>query len=157
MKHNIIITAVCVFFLSVLGIVFASTPGEEDIDRHRECVQCGMDRKAYGFSRMLVVYEDGSSAGLCSLHCAVIEMDAGKERGVKALYAADRNTRALIDAGQAIWTIGGKKRGVMTERPKWAFGTEAGAQAFIAVNGGKIISWEEALAAAREDARPKPR
>jgi nitrous oxide reductase accessory protein NosL len=47
--------------------------------------------------------------------------------------------------------MGGKKRGVMTQLPKWAFQTKADAEAFIKTNGGKIVPWAEALAAAREE------
>jgi copper chaperone NosL len=128
-------------------VAFANT----DIDQHRDCKQCGMDRKAYGYSRMLILYQDGGQSGVCSLHCAVIELDTHKEHPVKSILVADRDTRLLIDSGNAIWVIGGKKRGVMTQLPKWAFGTEAAARSFIAANGGSIASWAEAQAAAREE------
>ncbi len=45
---------------------------QDDIDAHRSCASCGMDRKAYGYSRMLIQYEDGAMVGTCSLHCAVV-------------------------------------------------------------------------------------
>jgi nitrous oxide reductase accessory protein NosL len=70
------------------------------------------------------------------------------------VLVADRESRELLPADRAQWVMGGKKRGVMTRRPKWAFATLAGAAAFIAANGGELISWEKALAAAREDAAP---
>ena len=123
----------------------------DDIDGHRSCNVCGMDRKAYGFSRMLIRYADGTEGGVCSLHCAVIELDADKDRAVKVLLVADRDTRTLIDAEKAFWVMGGSKRGVMTQRPKWAFPSKAAAEAFIAEYGGKIVPWAEALAAARDD------
>ncbi len=124
----------------------------DDIDAHRSCVFCGMDRKAFGYSRMLIRYEDGSEAGVCSLHCAVIEMDANSSRKVKALLVADRDTRVLLDAEQAFWVAGGTKHGVMTERPSWAFSTKAAAEAFIKEYKGSLVSWADVLAAAREEA-----
>jgi copper chaperone NosL len=124
---------------------------QDDIDEHRSCVYCGMDRKAFGFSRMLIQYEDGSAAGVCSLHCAVAELDANPGHKVKALLVADRDSRLLINAEQAIWVMGGKKRGVMTQLPKWAFGSKKGAEAFVQEYGGKLVTWMEALAAAREE------
>jgi nitrous oxide reductase accessory protein NosL len=134
--------------VSLFALVsFADT----DIDQHRDCKQCGMDRKAYGYSRMLVLYQDGGQSGVCSLHCAVIEIDTHKEHPVTSILVADRDTRLMIDAEKAIWVIGGKKRGVMTQLPKWAFGTEAAARSFIAANGGSIASWAVAQAAAREE------
>jgi nitrous oxide reductase accessory protein NosL len=128
-----------------------------DINDHRSCGNCGMDRKAYGFSRMLVQYEDGTVVGTCSLHCAVAELDANPTRTVKSLLVADRDSRTLLDAEKAVWVMGGKKRGVMTERPKWAFASKEDADVFIRANGGKIVTWTEALAAAREDAARKTR
>src|SRR5512133_3775100 len=87
----------------------------EDTEEHRSCNFCGMDRKAYGYSRMLIQYQDGTEAGVCSLHCAVTELDANKNRTVKALLVADREDRKLIPAETAIWVMGGSKRGVMTQ------------------------------------------
>ena len=140
-----IIVAVLLFYAGSV------VPAENDISAHRSCIHCGMDRKAYGFSRMLVQYEDGTSVGVCSLRCVVIELDANPKRTVKAILAADRAERTLIDAEKAVWVMGGAKRGVMTSRPKWAFSTKAAADAFIEDYGGAIVTWSEALAAARED------
>lgn len=143
------------FLITILAVVLLSmannVPAQDDIDAHRSCDNCGMDRKAYGYSRMLVQYEDGTVKGTCSLHCAVIELDANHGRAVKALLVADRETRILIDAEQAIWVMGGEKRGVMTQLPKWAFPSQASAETFIKANGGKIVTWAEALAAAKEE------
>jgi nitrous oxide reductase accessory protein NosL len=130
---------------------------QKDIDDHRSCGNCGMDRKAYGFSRMLVQYEDGTVVGTCSLYCAVIELDANPGKTVKALLVADRDSRTLLEAEKAIWVMGGKKRGVMTEQPKWAFQSKESAEVFIKTNGGKIVTWAEALAAAREEATRRSR
>jgi nitrous oxide reductase accessory protein NosL len=124
----------------------------EDISEHRNCAYCGMDRKAYGYSRMLILYDDGLKVGVCSLHCAVVDLEANKGRKVKSLLVADRNTRSLIEAETAVWVIGGKKRGVMTQRPKWAFGEKTAAQTFMDANGGAIVSWPDVLSAARQDA-----
>jgi len=129
----------------------------EDIDSHRECNYCGMDRKAYGFSRMVIIYKDGAKAGVCSVHCTITELDSNKGREIATMLVADRNTRNLVDVEKATWVIGGNKRGVMTMRPKWAFATKESAQSFISKHGGAIASWPEVLVAAREDARKKTR
>ncbi len=147
-ERYIVVILAAVLLCSARTIVFA----QDDINEHRSCVNCGMDRKAYGFSRMLIQYEDGSAVGVCSLHCAVVELDANPGRKVKALLVADRDSRTLINAEQANWVMGGGKRGVMTQQPKWAFRSRDHAEAFIKANGGKLVTWEEALAAAREEA-----
>lgn len=128
---------------------------ETDIDDHRDCTHCGMDRKAYGYSRMLVEYKDGRKVGTCSLHCAVTELKSRSEADV-TFKVADRNSRELIAAEKAFWVIGGTKRGVMTVRAKWAFKTQKSADAFIQRYGGSPATWQDALAAAREDATAKP-
>jgi copper chaperone NosL len=142
---------IMVFIGLLLCLTGTAAFAGDDYDTHRSCAFCGMDRKAYGFSRMLIQYEDGTEVGVCSLHCAVIELDTNKGRVVKALLVADRDTRTLIDVDKAVWVMGGSKRGVMTQRPKWSFRSQAAAKAFLKNYGGTIITWTEALAAARED------
>lgn len=93
------------------GIFGSTVQAQDDIASQRQCSECGMDRKAYGFSRMLLVYADGKEVGVCSLHCAVEAMDRRKDSSVQALRVADRHTHALIPAEAAIWVLGGKKRG----------------------------------------------
>jgi hypothetical protein len=143
-------------FIVVLTFVLVAVAemnvlAQDDLDAHRSCASCGMDRKAYGYSRMLVQYEDGSVVGACSLNCAVSELDANRGRKLKTLLVADRDSRRLIDAEHAIWVMGGGKRGVMTQQPKWAFLSQAGAEAFIKANGGKIVTLADALAATQQE------
>lgn len=147
--------AVC--FLVVALLYALGACAHEDIEQHRSCDQCGMDRKAFGYSRMLIVYEDGSQAGACSLHCAVTELNQHKEKKVKSLLVADRDTRQLIDAEKAVWVRGGSKRGVMTEHPAWAFSDRKGAEAFIKANGGKLAALDDVLTATREEVAAQAR
>ena len=149
MKYRMI--AVSLLALMLFGTALVSQASEDDIKEHRSCVRCGMDRKAYGYSRMLIRYEDGTEVGVCSIHCAVAEINADKERKVKSLLVADRNTRTLIDAEKAFWVMGGEKRGVMTANPKWAFATEEEARAFVRNEGGTLAKWEDVLKATEEE------
>jgi copper chaperone NosL len=143
-----------VLALAFFGLFGSTVQAQDDIANHRQCSQCGMDRKAFGYSRMLIVYGEGKEVGVCSLHCAVAAMASHKDQPVQALLVADRNTHELIPAGQAIWVLGGKKRGVMTTRAKWAFTEKTAAESFTKEYGGEIVSWAEALAAARTDDQP---
>lgn len=145
-------SAICVIVLALLGIAVSAVLAGSDIDEFRSCSICGMDRKVYGYSRMLVQYKDGSAVGVCSLHCAVTEIDANKGRHVASMLVADRDTRLLINAEKAFWVMGGKKRGVMTKTAKWAFATKEAAQLFVDSNGGQIADWSAAMNAARDDA-----
>lgn len=143
--NRIVPALVALLFICSAAPAFA----QDDIAAHRFCSSCGMDRKAYGFSRMLILNADGSVTGVCSLHCAIKEISSSKGGTVKSVLVADRDTRDLINAETAVWVMGGSKRGVMTQVPKWAFSAKQPAEAFIARYGGTICAWEEILAAAR--------
>jgi nitrous oxide reductase accessory protein NosL len=144
--------AACLIAVVLTCFSGAAIFAQSDIDDHRTCSQCGMDRKAYGYSRMLIRYQDGTEVGVCSLHCAVVDMDANKARALQSLLIADRDTRALIDVEKAIWVVGGTKRGVMTQRPAWAFASRTAADAFMRSYGGEIAAWSDVLASARSEA-----
>jgi copper chaperone NosL len=149
MKSRLLwLSLVVVFFCSTL----ASALDLDDIAAHRTCSKCGMDRKSYGYSRALVRYSDGLEVGCCSLNCAVKDMKQHPERPLQALLVADRDTLELLDARSAYWVMGGKKRGVMTMRPKWAFAGRDAAEKFQQWYGGALESWEVVLQAAQEDA-----
>ena len=122
-----------------------------DVKMHRACPHCGMDREKFAHSRMLVTYTDGSSAGMCSIHCVATELKANKTRVVKMVEVADLNSKKLVDAEKATWVIGGSRKGVMTKTPKWAFAAKDDANAFISKNGGKLATYKEALSLAEKD------
>jgi nitrous oxide reductase accessory protein NosL len=151
MKTGLTSAVIATFIAAASLMIGTHAVAQEDIDAHRSCAFCGMDRKAFGYSRMLVRYDDGSEVGVCSLHCAVIELEANKARRVTALLVADRDSRNLLEAEQAFWVAGGSKRGVMTEHPSWAFSTKAAAEAFIKQYGGTLTPWDDVRAAARDE------
>lgn len=119
-----------------------------DVVKHNACKYCGMDREKFAHSRMLVTYSDGSSVGVCSIHCLVTELKVNKGKVVKTVEVADLNSKKLIDVEKATWVIGGDKKGVMTKIPKWAFAQKEDAVAFISKNGGKLAAYKEVLALA---------
>jgi len=143
------------FWHGILGVLvfctLAAALGLDDIVAHRICSNCGMDRKSYGYSRALVRYSDGREVGYCSLNCAVKDMKEHPERQLQALLVADRDTLELVDAKNAYWVMGGKKRGVMTARPKWAFAGRVAAERFLKSYGGTLESWDTTLQAAQVD------
>lgn len=139
MKRFIMFLVMC-FLLTGAAAIAA-----DKIENPKPCKQCGMDRVAFSFSRMLILYADGTTAGTCSLNCAAVEMKGNKGKQVKSLKVADYNSRKLIDARTATWVIGGSKQGVMTEVPKWAFAKKDDAQKFVKENGGRVTTFDEAL------------
>jgi copper chaperone NosL len=100
--------------------IYTLAQAQADIDTHAACQHCGMDRKMHAYSRMLLVFDDGSEVGTCSLHCVAVDMALNIDKVIKSMKVADYNTKNLIDAEKAIWVIGGSKPGVMSKRAKWA-------------------------------------
>jgi nitrous oxide reductase accessory protein NosL len=123
----------------------------DDVKRAPACKYCGMDRDKFASSRMVIEYDDGTSVGLCSLHCAAIELANAIDKTPRAIRVADQVTRELVDAEKAVWVVGGAKPGVMTKRAKWAFADRARADAFIGEHGGAVATFDEAMKGAYED------
>jgi copper chaperone NosL len=135
------------FILSLivlLLIVPATILKADAVEPPQKCQLCNMDRTMFGYSRMVVEYSDGTTAGVCSLHCAVADQLNNKSKQVKSMKVADYNTKELIDAKTATWVVGGKIKGVMTAQAKWAFAKEQDAKDFIKKNGGDISSFDNA-------------
>ena len=136
----------------LLLLLVAVTAGAHDkVEDPRSCQQCGMDRGDYAHSRMLIAYADGSQSGTCSLHCTAIELNGHRDKKVATLQVADYYSKKLTDARKATWVIGGRKQGVMTSIPKWAFASKGQAVRFIEANGGRLAAFKEALALAEKE------
>jgi copper chaperone NosL len=122
-----------------------------DMENLPECIYCGMSRHQYAYSRALVIYDDGTAVGTCSIHCAAIDLTVNMNKPVNSVMIADYSTRKLIDAEKAVWVIGGEKSGVMTKRAKWAFEKREEAEQFIKDNGGQISTLDEVMKTTFED------
>ena len=121
------------------------------VENPKSCDFCGMDRTFFAKSRVLIVFSDGRTVGVCSFHCAAEEIKRNQDKQLVSIKVADYTTANLIDAKAAIWVIGGSKEGVMTSQAKWAFAAEDGAQNFLKENGGTIASFNEVMKAVTEE------
>ena len=146
MKKTVIL--VLAVMITAAFTVFAQG---DDIKLSPSCKYCGMDREKFSHSRMLIEYDDGTSVGTCSVHCAAVDLALNIDKTPKALMVADFGTKTLTAAEQATWVIGGNKSGVMTKRAKWAFEKKEDADKFIKENGGSLSTFEEAIKLAYED------
>ncbi len=142
---------VVVAVLAVSGGFFSVFAAADDIAKHPSCTYCGMDREKWAHSRVLIEYDDGSTFGACSVHCAAIDMAVHIDKAPVKILVGDYQTKNLIDAENAFWVIGGNKVGVMTKRAKWAFKDGNAAGAFMKENGGKLSTFEDAIEASYED------
>ena len=137
--------------LSLVVAPLAAIAADPDIAKHKACKFCGMDREKWNFSRIYLEYDDGSTAGACSLHCAAVDLAVNLDKFPKTIWVADYGTKQLIDAEKAVWVIGGAKPGVMTKRAKWAFAEQGAAEAFIRENQGALATFDEAVKGAYQD------
>lgn len=67
------------------------------------------------------------------------------------IYGVAGEPKPLIEASTAIYLIGSDLHGVMSPVSKYAFSDKAKAEAVIAVAGGRLGSFAEAIAASLED------
>ncbi len=127
----------------------------DDIKKYPACPYCGMDRRQFHHSRMLVHYSDDLPDATCSLHCAAISLSINIDRGPKAIYVADNGAaddiKPLIEVEKATFLVGSSLKGVMTKRSKVAYGTAAAANASQAANGGELMDFDKTVLAAHMD------
>ena len=147
------------FVVLVIGLI-SVLPAQAvtQVEAPADCQLCGMNRTTFAHSRTLISYENGTTAGFCSIHCAAAHL---KERGdgqLSALQVADYRTKELIAAKSAIWVVGGTVPGVMTSQAKWAFTHQADALEFVKTHGGVITPYAEVmqLASAEVDGNRSP-
>lgn len=130
--------------------LFGFTPVPDDLQKEPSCKYCGMDRTKFAHSRMLVVYDDGTMVGVCSIHCMAVDFALNIDKTPQSIQVGDYNTKNLIDAEKAFWVIGGSKPGVMTKQAKWAFEKKEDAEKFIAEFGGMLSTFDDAMKSAYE-------
>ncbi|NWG31437.1 MAG: nitrous oxide reductase accessory protein NosL [Rhodocyclaceae bacterium] len=130
-------------------------PQVNDIEKYPKCPYCGMDRRQYHHSRMLIQYSDDLPDGTCSLHCAAISLSLNIDREPKMIWVGDNaaagEPKPLVEVDKATFLVGSKIPGVMTARSKVAYGSEEAAKAAQAANGGELVKFDDALLAAYTD------
>lgn len=135
------------FFALCLLLAFAATnaiAGATDTAGNPKiCKYCGMDLTDAGRSRMLITYADGTTVEVCSLSCALADMNRNKDKQVKSMMVADYHTSKPIDAKTAYWVVGGK--GV-----EGAFAGKDEAVKFAKDNGGEVTPFDQVMKAADE-------
>jgi copper chaperone NosL len=139
------------FAFLLLAVTAAIAIGSDAPEGIANCSRCGMDRTRFAYSRTIVTYADGTTVGLCSLHCAVEEMMKSAGKKISSLKVADFDSRNLVAAETATWVTGGKVKGIMTMPAKWAFAGKEDASAFVRYNGGEITPYQEVLRAVQDE------
>ena len=134
----------CFFLIAGLWAGFAHA-------EEQSCFYCGMYRSKFEHSWVIITHEDGSSEGVCSIHCAAIDMALHTGKSIRKITVGDFDSKKQIDANEAYWVIGGDIMGVMTVRAKWAFETKERADNFMKKHGGRPANLREVIKEAFED------
>lgn len=146
-----VVVSLFALLLLVPFLFGGSAFADEKMEGGISCKYCGMMKSKFGYSWMIIQYDDGTTSELCSVHGAAIDLALNIDKFPEVITVGDYNTKAPIDAEKAFWVIGGDKMGVMTARAKWAFQTKDAADAFIKEHGGKQVTFDDAIKAAYED------
>jgi len=146
-KRNTIRQGFMIIFITALIVVGANFVLADE----NACHYCGMKKAMFAHSWVTVEREDGSIVGVCSVHCAAIDMALNIDKPAKNITVGDYNSKKQIEADTAYWVIGGNKMGVMTSRAKWAFASKDSADNFMKQHGGRPATFEEVMKAAFED------
>lgn len=135
-------------------------PLKDELQKYPRCRYCGMERAKFSHTRHLLVYDDDSVEGTCSIHCAAISLSLNLDRGPKAIYVGDAGAadeiKPLVLADKASYVIDASKPGTMTKVSKFAYADKAKAEAAAkaeasAKAGAKLATFDEALKAAYLD------
>ena len=149
MKKKRVILCKGFVMISVLTMVILG--GDFVYADEGSCAYCGMKKAMFGHSWMNIERMDGSAVGVCSVHCAAIDMALNMDKPAKKITVGDYNSKNQIDAEKAFWVMGGDQMGVMTSRAKWAFDSKETADSFISKHGGRPATFEEIMKASFED------
>lgn len=130
-------------------------PLENEFAKYPKCPYCGMDRKQFHHSRMLIQFSDDLADGTCSLHCAAISLSLNVDRDPKSIWVGDNaaagEIKPLVEVDKATFLVGSSIKGVMTKRSKVAYGGADAAKASQGSNGGELANFDQALLAAYTD------
>ncbi len=113
------------------------------------CPKCGMTLPMF-YRTNHAAKVDGKTEQFCSMYCLIEEMNSGKK--VTDVQVVDNTTLKFIPVEKAFYVVGSSKPATMAKKvSKYAFGTEEAAKEFAAKFGGKVMSYDEALALAKKD------
>jgi copper chaperone NosL len=132
-------------------------PLNGELTKYPRCRYCGMERAKFSHTRHLLVYEDDSVEGTCSLHCAAISLSLNMDRGPKALHVGDAGAKdaikPLVPVDLALYVLDPSRTGTMTRSSKFAYASRAAAEAAAGTDaavkaGARIVDFNAALTAA---------
>ena len=113
------------------------------------CPVCGMSLKMFYKTSHTAKLHNERARQYCSMRCLVVDM---QEYGIdtSSIKVIDAKSEQLIDARSAFYVLNSKVKGTMSKVSKLAFKSESDAQDFAKKNRGEVVSFDKALAMAKE-------
>jgi len=112
------------------------------------CSNCGMDLAMF-YRTNHTAKINGKLKEFCSLHCLAEVLNSGAK--VSDIKVIDAKSLKWIEAKKAYYVVGSKVKGTMSRISKYAFANISDAKEFQHLKGGKIMTFEQALAVAKKD------
>ena len=79
-----------VIAVSFVALLFLVGIGYADEDT---CFHCGMFKSQFGHSWVVIEDDNGKRTGVCSVHCAAIDMVVNMDNLIKTITVADYHTK----------------------------------------------------------------
>jgi len=113
------------------------------------CPICGMNLPMF-YKTNHAASVGGKAKQYCSLHCLVEDIELNHTH-LKDIKVVDTKSLKFINATDAFYVVGSKKKGTMSMISKYAFANKADAQAFAEKFNGKVMRFKEAYEIAKKD------
>ncbi len=144
------LAATIVFLILALGCTTLQAAQQAEAPKMTTCPNCGMVLKDWAHTNHEFTNPEGWFR-TCSIHCLA---DMTKKSGTQpkeVRVALHLRPEELIPAETAVYVIGSKDPGTMTQVSKLAFESRDAAEKFIAGKGGKAGTFADALAEAIQE------
>lgn len=116
------------------------------------CPNCGMHLPKFYKTSHMVKLKNGEFRQYCSLYCLIEEMEIttlrDKHDEIEKILVVDVISLKYIDAKQAYYVVGSKKKGTMSIISKYAFKEKIEAENFMFENGGTLTNFDGAYSTA---------
>ncbi len=104
------------------------------------CPVCGMTLPMF-YKTNHAAKHNGHNKQYCSIVCAVEDAVVNGKK-LTDFKVVDNSTLKFIDSKKAYFVVGSKMPGTMSVVSKYAFGTKAAADKFVAKKGGKVMKFD---------------
>lgn len=116
------------------------------------CPNCGMHLPTFYKTSHMIKLKNGEFRQYCSLSCLIEEMEITALRNrhdeIEKILVVDVPSLQYINAKEAYYVVGSKKKGTLSFVSKYAFKEKIEAENFIFANGGILTNFDGAYSTA---------